>query len=66
MGSQEVRVAPPNSLIFVADPTHQFVVPSDTGAGLVSATRSCISVGTKAEMDGDTLIKLASQFEFAG
>lgn len=53
-----VSLAPPNSIIFVADPTHPYEVPDDNGSALVTATSSCISVGTRSAGDGETIIKL--------
>jgi hypothetical protein len=58
----EVRLAPPHSIIFVYDPTYAVEVPGDIGAGLVRATDSCVAVGTLAEMDGETTIRLADDF----
>jgi hypothetical protein len=61
-GPMEVRLAPPNSIIFIYDPTCSVEAPSDIGAGLVWATDSCVAVGTLAEMDGETTIRLAGDF----
>lgn len=58
----EARLAPPNSIIFVYDPTYAVEVPGDIGTGLVWATDSCIAIGTLAEMDGETTIRLADDF----
>jgi len=58
----EARLAPPHSIIFVYDPSGAVEVPDDIGAGLVSATDSCVAVGTLAEMDGETTIRLAPDF----
>jgi len=63
MSSLEKTLAPPNSIIFIADPTRPCDVPVDTGAALVTATSSCICVGTLAEMDGETTINLAATFD---
>jgi hypothetical protein len=63
MTNLEKSVAPPNSIIFIADPTRPCDVPVDTSAALVTATSTCICVGTLAEMNGETVIRLATTFE---
>ena len=63
MSSLKKILSPPNSIIFIADPTQPCDVPVDTGAALVTATSTCICVGTLAEMDGETAIRLATTFE---
>ena len=62
MNEIEKTFAPPNSIIFIADPTRRYSVPEDTGATLVTATSSCIGIGTLAEMDGETTIRLSKNF----
>jgi hypothetical protein len=62
MSSFKKSLAPPNSIIFIADPIGQYQVPADPGAALVTATSSCIGVGTLAEMDGETTISLNGEF----
>ena len=56
--SIEISIAPPNSIIFISDPTQRVEIPSDVGSNLVAATPSCVSIGTLAEMDGVTKIQL--------
>lgn len=58
----EKTLAPENSLLFIIDPTHDFEVPSNTGFP-ISFTKSCICVGTIAEVDGEATIRLARSFE---
>jgi hypothetical protein len=58
----EITLSPPHSLIFINDPTFPVDVPGGIGAGLVCATDSCVAVGTLAEMDGETTIRLANDF----
>ena len=58
----EITVAPPNSIIFVNDPTSEADIPQDIGRGLVWATDTCVAIGTLAEMDGETTIRLARDF----
>jgi hypothetical protein len=55
-------IAPPNSVIFIADPSSRYHVPSDSGAALITSTSSCIGVGTLAEMDGETVVSLSEEF----
>ena len=55
-------IAPRNSILFIFDPTITIEVPEGVGATLVAATRTCISVGTLAEMDGETTIYLSDEF----
>src|SRR5262245_29994485 len=51
----EVRIAPPNSLILIMDPAAR-EVPESLGGELIAATQSCLAIGTRAAMDGDTFI----------
>lgn len=55
--TRTVRVAPPNSLIFLCDEGGG-VVPEFVANKLVLATSSAVSVGCLAEMDGETEITL--------
>ena len=55
--SDDVVVRPPNSLVLVMDP-QVAVVPDRMDQGLVAATESCVAVGTLAEHDGPTHIRL--------
>lgn len=55
-----IRISPPNSIVFICDPSSRAVdVPEYVNGQLIAATRSCISVGTLAEMDGETEISLS-------
>jgi len=58
MSVVETSVAPPNSIVFVVDPTHVSVVPEDTGVALVTATDSCVAIGTREQASGETRIRL--------
>lgn len=58
MSSQSISFAPENSIVFVADPSNDYDVPEDTGAALVTATPTCMAIGTLAQMDGKTTITL--------
>jgi hypothetical protein len=55
--TKTLRVAPPNSLIFVRDEGGG-VVPEFVPNRLVLATSSAVSVGCLAEMDGETEVTL--------
>lgn len=65
MNSLTISVAPANSVVFVADPNGHYDVPLDTGSALITATSSCIAVGTLAEMDGETTLKLSRSHDNA-
>jgi len=60
--SIEQKIAPSNSIVFVSDPTQSADIPIDPGLSLVSASRNCVCVGTLAEVDGETMIRLGSDF----
>lgn len=62
MSGQEVTLAPPNSIVFVADPTHDHKIAEDLGSALVTSTRSSIAIGTLAQMDGETTIRLDTRY----
>ncbi len=56
------KLAPPNSLILVMDPSARDL-PKAMGDSLVSATRSAVAIGCRAEMDGATEIRLGHDQE---
>jgi hypothetical protein len=63
MGSYScARVAPPNSLLFISDPNGG-VGPEYVKGKLVLATSTCISVGCRAFIDGETQVFLGSASE---
>lgn len=72
MMAVSVRVAPPNSLVLVEDPSGGDIPASMHR--LIAATDSCIAVGCLAENDGETEIVLeycssvdtGDQLEFEG
>jgi hypothetical protein len=55
MEHRSVSVAPPNSLILIMDPSVA-EIPESMGRSLISATPTCIAVGTRAEGDGETYV----------
>jgi hypothetical protein len=56
----ETKIAPPYSAIFVMDPSHG-KVPKSFDGHLISATPSCIAIGTLSEMDGQTTVILTNE-----
>lgn len=52
-----VKVSPPHSILFISDPTAVADIP-EIASTLVSATSSCVAIGTLAEMDGETTVIL--------
>lgn len=51
------RIAPPNSLILIED-SNGGDVPTSMNRSLIVATESCIAVGCRCEVDGETEIML--------
>jgi hypothetical protein len=52
-------LSPPNAILFVFDPTNTDVaVPPYVDGQLTAATATCVSVGTQADVDGDTEVSL--------
>lgn len=52
-------LSPPNAILFVLDPTNDDVmVPGYVDGELAAATPTCVSFGTRADVDGDTEIVL--------
>lgn len=68
-----LRVVPPNSLILVED-SNGGDIPTSMNRSLVAATNSCIAVGCRTEVDGETEINFehcsnidtGDQLEFEG
>jgi hypothetical protein len=56
----ETHVAPPNSVILVMDQTVG-KVPGSMNQNLVTATPSCVAVGTLCQADGETLLSLSDE-----
>lgn len=55
-----VTFSPPNAIVFVLDPENSDAeVPSYVDGQLTAATASCVSVGTQADVDGETEVSLA-------
>lgn len=55
----KTKIAPPNAILFIFDPTNKDVlVPSYIDGNLTSSTETCISVGTQSYVDGETEVFL--------
>jgi hypothetical protein len=54
---RSIRIAPPNSIIFVSDPDGG-EAPEPIWGAMILFTSSCISVGCFPEIDGETEITL--------
>jgi hypothetical protein len=53
-------LSPPNAILFVFDPTNgDVVIPPYVDGELTAATETCVSVGTQADVDGETEVSLA-------
>lgn len=55
--TQEIRIAPPNSVLFLMDPIGADIPDSMEGRG-VAATSNCLAIATLPEVDGETEIIL--------
>lgn len=52
-------LSPPNAILFVFDPTNKdVVIPPYVDGELTASSSTCVSVGTQADVDGDTDISL--------
>lgn len=56
MAIREVVVRPPYSVVFVGD--RESSVPATTAGSLVSATNTCLAIGTRSDVDGPTRVRL--------
>jgi hypothetical protein len=56
----ETIVCPPNSLVLVLD-SGSYEIPDSMHGDLVAATTSCVAVGTLAEFDGETRLRLMTK-----
>lgn len=55
-----VTVGPQNAILFLFDPTDKnVVVPAYVDGELIASTKTCISVGTQAPVDGDAEVSLS-------
>lgn len=60
MGPKIVRLSPPNSVLFIADPDNRDVlVPTEfSSPSGVDSTETCVAVGTLMEFDGETEVTI--------
>jgi hypothetical protein len=59
-----ITLSPRNSIVFVYDSSHRSVeVPTYVAGDLVAASQTCVSIGTLAEIDGETTITLADSID---
>jgi hypothetical protein len=58
-------VSPPNAILFVLDPTNEdVIVPPLADVEIATSSASCVSIGTRADVDGDVEISASlSNFE---
>jgi hypothetical protein len=54
----DLKVSPPNSLLLVGDPTGD--PPTSMGGKLVAHSQTCVAVGTVAELDGESHVRVAA------
>ncbi|GAA1575260.1 hypothetical protein GCM10009804_35080 [Kribbella hippodromi] len=57
-----VAVSPMNSVVLVGD-RESGEVPEAMGFGVVAATGSCLAVGARAAVDGETTVRVAGRGE---
>jgi hypothetical protein len=55
------KIAPRNSLLFIAGAPDEGESPEVTGIGLVWSTPSCVAIGTRMEDDGETSVMLSDE-----
>ena len=56
----ESRLAVPNAILFVFDPSNkEAIVPQYDPQNIIAATSSCVSVATLANVDGDVTARLS-------
>ncbi len=52
-------LSPANAILFIFDPTNKdVVIPAYVDDELTAATDTCVSVGTQADVDGETEVSL--------
>lgn len=49
-----IRIAPPNSIVFISDPRSEVIPKIDKRSRAIWATPSCLAVGCLAAQDGET------------
>jgi len=56
------KVAPPNSVALIADPSRA-EIPETMGGSLIASTNSCVVVACRSDVDGETEFTLGSTRE---
>jgi hypothetical protein len=56
------KLAPPNSVVLLGDPT-QTGVPATMEGGLIASTDTCVAIGVLSEVDGETAFTLGPATE---
>jgi hypothetical protein len=55
----QITLSPPYAILFIYDPLNKDAeTPEYSPGNLVSTTQHCISVGTRADVDGETTVEL--------
>ena len=55
----EITLSVPHAILFVNDPAHRHVeIPEYVQGQVTSANASCVSVSTRADVDGDVTVRL--------
>jgi hypothetical protein len=57
---QSIKIAPPNSMIFLSDPEFEVVPEIDDRSPTIWTTASCIAIGCLMFQDGDSDFRLLS------
>lgn len=63
--TETIRVAPPNGLLLVLDPSTG-VLPETLSGESIAATSSALAIGTLTEVDGDTEVNLGARGDVPG
>jgi hypothetical protein len=60
----EVKLAVPDAILFILDPTNEAaVVPEYVPGEAAAATPSCVSIATIADVDGDVTVRLCAPLD---
>lgn len=58
---KEITLSVPHAILFVNDPAHEHVViPEYVPGRITSANVSCVSVNTRADVDGEVTVRLGA------
>ena len=62
---KKVRIAPPNSIVLMADSSSDALPPSEKPVSLVVASPACLGIGCRMELDGETEITMGAYRDVA-